>query len=131
MRSFQITVFLLVTLATPAVFSSISGLDSLIIVAVKTGDGPAIANCLKKGVDINAKIGEEECTLLAYSIVEGQTDISKFLIQHGADVEKFSDRKTPLMFAAKFNRVEVVPVLIDGGADINSVNNDNNTALHY
>ncbi|KKL64176.1 hypothetical protein LCGC14_2167690, partial [marine sediment metagenome] len=61
---------------------------------MQSGNLSAISDCIEQGVDINAEIGKEEFTLLAYSIVEGQTAITELLIQYEADVEKLSDRKT-------------------------------------
>jgi ankyrin repeat protein len=39
-------------------------------------------------------------------------------------------RNTPLIVAAKYGRVEVVRVLLEGGADVQRANLDRHTALH-
>ena len=76
MRIFRISLFLSLAIATPAICSAVSDLDSLIVEAMQSGNLPVIAVCIEQGVDINAEIVEEEFTLLAYSIIEGQTAIT-------------------------------------------------------
>ncbi len=115
----------------PDAYSRGSDLDSLVLNAVETGDKVAVSDCLERGIDINEFYGENKLTLMAVSIASGQTAITELLIQQGADIEQISDRKTPLMFAAKYNRAEVVPMLISGGANINSINKARMSALHY
>ena len=66
----------------------------------------------------------------------GRINNVKRLIQEGADVNwKISTRgDTPLMSAALSaapNAVDVVRLLLDSGADVNSTSDGRNTALHY
>ena len=40
------------------------------------------------------------------------------LIKNGADINKESIKLTPLMYAARHNRAEIVQLLIENGADL-------------
>ena len=131
MRKFLFLFVYCLLFSFPDAYSRGTDLDSLVLNAVETGDILAINDCLERGIDINAFYGENKLTLIAVSIASGQSAITELLIQQGADIEQNSDRKTPLMFAAKYNRAEVVPMLILGGANINSINKQKTSALHY
>ena len=122
MKSFLLLFFFFLILSVPNAYSGRPVPDSLVLEAALSGDKLAINDYLKKGIDINAYYGDKKFTLLAFSIVTGQAAITELLIQKGADVEQICDRKKPLMFAAKHNRTAVVPMLILGGAKINSIN---------
>ncbi len=51
---------------------------------------------------------------------KGKTELLKTLIAHGADLNSLdADGRTPLHVAADCNRVEIVTLLIDAGADVN------------
>ncbi|MCX2680402.1 ankyrin repeat domain-containing protein [Galbibacter sp. EGI 63066] len=52
------------------------------------------------------------------SIVKGDLETVKKLIELGADVNEKSNGLTPAMYAAKFNRVDILKLLIDKGADL-------------
>ena len=131
MRKFLFLFVYCLLISFPDAYSRDSDLDSLVLNAVETGDKLAIHDFLDKGIDINAYYGANKLALIAVSIVSGQTAITELLIQQGADIEQISDRKTPLMFAAKYNRAKVVPMLISEGANINSINKVRMSALHY
>ena len=52
-----------------------------------------------------------------FAIAKGDYDTVKKLIELGADVNSRSRGLTPLMYAAKFNRVEITKLLLSKGAD--------------
>ena len=66
------------------------------------------------------------------AIVKGEFETVKKLVDMGADVNEKSNGLTPLMYAAKFNRVDILKFLIDKGADLKARNSKNGfTALRY
>ncbi len=55
---------------------------------------------------------------LCMSIVKGDMATVKKLIELGVDVNEKSEGMTPAMYAAKFNKVEILKLLIAQGADL-------------
>jgi len=63
-------------------------------------------------------------------IQKGDFDVVKSMIEIGEDVNKKSKGLTPLMFAARHNRVDIVNLLLAKGAELNTKSDrDNITAL--
>ncbi|WP_104735601.1 ankyrin repeat domain-containing protein [Hanstruepera ponticola] len=65
------------------------------------------------------------------SIVKGDTETVQKLIDLGADVNKKWNGLTPAMYAAKFNRAEILEVLIANGANLKSKCDKGHTAAEY
>ncbi len=67
------------------------------------------------------------------SIAKGDFDTVKKLIERGADVNEKSNGMTPAMYAAKFNRVDILKLLIEEGANLKlrSSTTKSYTALKY
>ncbi|MFY0712854.1 ankyrin repeat domain-containing protein [Seonamhaeicola sp. NFXS20] len=66
------------------------------------------------------------------SIAKGDFDTVKKLIERGADINQRSNGMTPAMYAAKFNRTEILKLLIEKGANLKlRCSNRNYTALKY
>ncbi|WP_299552662.1 ankyrin repeat domain-containing protein [Seonamhaeicola sp.] len=66
------------------------------------------------------------------SIAKGDFDTVKKLIERGADVNERSNGMTPAMYAAKFNRTEILKLLIDKGANLKlRCTSKNYTAVKY
>ena len=55
----------------------------------------------------------------------------KKIIEYGADVNEKSNGMTPLMYAARYNKTDIIKVLISSGARINYKNGHGLTALKY
>jgi ankyrin repeat protein len=75
---------------------------------------------LDQGVDINA-VNFGNGTALVTAIWLGKTEVAKYLIARGADinlVDKCSGSYTPLGMAARIGNVEVVRLLLNKGADL-------------
>ena len=81
-----------------------------------------------KGVDTTF---ENNRTALTYAVREGYTEVVKFLVDSGADINiQNEDGWTALMLAADGGRTEAVEFLVENGADINIQQGRNgNTAL--
>jgi ankyrin repeat protein len=65
------------------------------------------------------------------SIAKGDLETVQKLITRGADVNEKSKGMTPLMYAAKFNRTEIMKLLIAHGAKLKTKSDKNMTALKY
>tara|TARA_R110002167_G_scaffold42097_6_gene128197 strand:+ start:1177 stop:1563 length:387 start_codon:yes stop_codon:yes gene_type:complete len=52
------------------------------------------------------------------AIMEGDYDTVKKMIEFGEDVNQKSLGKTPAIFAARYNKVKILQLLIDNGADL-------------
>jgi len=65
------------------------------------------------------------------AIAKGDFDTVKKMIQFGENVNKSSNGKTPLMYAARYNRVEIVSLLLKNGAKLTSKDKDGQTAIDY
>src|SRR4051812_36723780 len=55
---------------------------------------------------------------LCVAISKGDIEVVKKFIEYGASINEYSNGMTPLMFAARYNNVEILKLLIANGADI-------------
>ncbi|MCK0189742.1 ankyrin repeat domain-containing protein [Arenibacter sp. F20364] len=60
----------------------------------------------------------EELSSFCKAIVQGDVETVKRLIELGEDVNQKSLGKTPAIFAARYNKVEILKLLIANGADL-------------
>nr|WP_321222129.1 ankyrin repeat domain-containing protein [uncultured Psychroserpens sp.] len=65
------------------------------------------------------------------SIVKGDLDTVKKLIELGQDVNKKSNGLTPAMYAAKYNRLDILKLLVEKGAKLNVKSAKGMTAQKY
>ncbi len=70
-------------------------------------------------------------TPLAVAIMKGDTETVKKFIEYGADINEASNGMTPLMVAARYNRVDIIRLLLDKGANLKATNDKGLTALKY
>ena len=85
---------------------------------------------MANGVDINAGDSEFGVTALSWAALLDNTEIAKFLIEKGADVNaKSRDGSTPLHSAAFLGHTEIAELLIQKGADVNPKNYRSETPL--
>lgn len=68
---------------------------------------------------------------LHLSVVKGDLETVKKLIEFGADVNQKWNGMTPAMYAARYNRVEVLQYLIAQGADLKVKSDKGNKASYY
>ena len=61
---------------------------------------------------------ENELSSFCKAVIQGDVVTVKRLIALGEDVDQKSLGMTPAMFAARYNRVKVLSILIDHGADL-------------
>src|SRR6218665_73999 len=72
-----------------------------------------------------------ENTPLCSSIIKDDLETVKKFIEYGSDVNEKSNGLTPLMFAARYNKVEIIKYLMEKGADKKVKDDKGNTALKY
>jgi len=100
----------------------------------------AMAVCLSF-VNVNAKSFSEsfnnttvttfKVSAFCLSVVKGDFDTVKKLIDLGTDVNSKSNGMTPAMYAAKFNRTEILELLIANGANLKVKSDQGWTAKKY
>ena len=105
----------------------------------------AVALCLLAVTGIyavyNSTIQEPEAKLLASAtydvnpfckaIMTGDIDTVKKLLDLGADVNEKSVGMTPAMFAARYNKAEILQLLIEDGANLKAKSDKGYTAQKY
>ena len=65
------------------------------------------------------------------AIVKGDLATVKKFVEYGSDVNELSNGLTPLMLAARYNKVEILKFLMEKGADKKIKDERGNTALNY
>jgi ankyrin repeat protein len=90
-----------------------------LFMAAKSGAASVIDLLLKAGSEANLK-GSDGLTPLMMAAISGNRESARLLIEHGAEVNaKESEHgQTSLMFAAAFDRPEVIAELAKHGADL-------------
>jgi ankyrin repeat protein len=74
---------------------------------------------------------ENTNTPLCNAITKGDLQAVKKFIEYGVDVNQKSNGFTPLMLAARYNKVDILKVLIESGAKIDAKDENGKTALQY
>ncbi len=106
----------------------ISGLASLLILGVSYAKPKS--NGLEK-VNIE-NLNSLDVSIFCKSIAKGDIDTVKRMISLGQDVNQRFKGMTPIMYAARHNRVEVLKFLASKGAELNTTCYRNRfTALEY
>ena len=70
-------------------------------------------------------------TPLCNAIAKGDLQTVKKFIEYGVNVNETSNGLTPLMTAARYNKVEILKLLLENGARINTQDDKGYTALKY
>src|SRR5690606_20976409 len=65
------------------------------------------------------------------SIAKGDFETVKKLVELGTDINQKSEGLTPVMYAAKYNRTDILKLLIANGADLKAKSDKGITALKY
>jgi ankyrin repeat protein len=68
---------------------------------------------------------------LCTAVARGDIEKVEQLINNGVDVNQKSNGMLPIHYAAKFNRVEIIKLLITAGSEIHSFSDDGLTAIRY
>jgi ankyrin repeat protein len=73
----------------------------------------------------------ETASPLSIAICKGDVNIVKKFIEYGADVNEKSNGMTPLMVAARYNKTEIIKLLLSKGAVLSAKDKNGFTALKY
>lgn len=95
------------------------------------GDVPALRRLLEGGADPDER-NRTGWTALHCVAQRGSEAAARLLVAFGADLEaENSLRETPLITACCFGNIEIVPVLLELGANVRHVAKEKHTALWY
>lgn len=70
-------------------------------------------------------------TPLGFAISKGDLETVKKFVEYGADINELSNGMSPLMIAARYNKVEIIKYLLSKGADLNKKDENGFNALKY
>ncbi|CAL4082462.1 unnamed protein product [Meganyctiphanes norvegica] len=103
-------------------------------IAAKKGHAECCEMLLSHGSLINA-LNEEDMSALHFAVKYGFVHTCNVLISHSADVDKEDNtRMTPLTYAAACkskDSVEILELLLKNNPDVNRIDKNGLTALHY
>ena len=80
---------------------------------------------IKNGASVNYA-GKDGMTALLMAILHGHNNVTKLLLESGANASGSPKFSTPLLYAINANNTEAVDLLIKFGADVNLMETDNN-----
>jgi ankyrin repeat protein len=118
--------------------------ETLLMTVARAGHVDAARVLLERGAEVDAREAWHGQTALMWAAAQGHPAMLRELIAHGADVNARSNIEewerqvtseprdkwlppgglTPLLFAARENCLACLPVLIEGGADVNATTPD-------
>jgi ankyrin repeat protein len=70
-------------------------------------------------------------TPLVVAITKGDLLVVKKFLEYGVDVNEMTNGKTPLMYAARYNELEIAKLLIEKGAKVDIKDANNLKAVDY
>jgi ankyrin repeat protein len=123
--------------------------ETLLMTAARGGHAAAVKLLLERGAAVDARESWHGQTALMWAAAQGHPDVLRELLAHGADVNARSNQEewerqvtseprdkwlppgglTPLLFAARENCLDCLPVLIEAGADVNATTPDGISAV--
>ena len=114
-----------------------------LMIAIENGKINVATFLIERGANVDLKDDRGD-TALHYAVsryilhnCNDSLKVCSCLIKHGADVNGCNNnkgpnnRRTPLMIASRYGRVDVMTLLIKHGADVNLQDKNGETALHY
>ena len=107
---------------------------TVVIVALALGFSISNLNATNDIIvsDVNeVTVKPVEISPLCKAVATGNVDEVKKLIEQGADVNAKSNGMQPIHYAAKYNRVELIKILITAGSEIHTPCDRGYTALRH
>ena len=105
-------------------------LDGQVFEAIAHNDVPHLTALFNAGARPNAIHGEKGYTALSAAVLQRDSDLVRFLLNQGADVNgSGAHGETALMTAASQGSLDLVQGLLDQGARIEAMSDDGDTAL--
>lgn len=105
------------------------GKQSELITAAVRNDTKQVEALLKLGVNPNATLDRWGDNALMHAVLHGNTDMTRLLLDAGADPDKPGRGFTPLGMASLRGLPQIVRLLLKAGADINKKSSDTNTPV--
>jgi len=68
---------------------------------------------------------------ICLAVAKGNLEAVKIMIEFGSDVNEISGGITPLMYAARYNRTDIIKILVAQGADIKIKNYQGFDAMKF
>ncbi len=110
------------TQSTPPDATPMRMTDDAFRFAAYEGKLDEVREGLTAGNNVNALDPEKRLTPLHMAAYNGNTEVVKLLLEHGATLDaRDIEGKTPLLHACTGPFVETVKLLIDKGADVNAI----------
>jgi uncharacterized protein len=107
-------------------------LGSILLDAAFSGDIAAVQDLVRKGANVNFPDEELGDRPLHRAAMQGHSEVARFLIESGADVNAACNLGSrPLHWAAEAGHMQTVRLLIEKGAQVNAVDSDNQTAADW
>ena len=91
----------------------------------------SMASNHKLVVKNQVEVSAYNVTPLNVAVSKGDIEVVKKFIAYGADVNEVTEDMSPLMTAARYNKVEIMKVLLENGARPYYKNEKGYTALKY
>ena len=104
--------------------------ESVLMNCVRTGTTKAVETLIKYDADVNSRESAKGQTALMWSAAGNYPDITKILIDNGAEIAATSNSGfTALLFAARSGDMESARILVKVGADPNEATVEHGNAL--
>jgi ankyrin repeat protein len=123
---------------TAASSRPLSAGDQTLLRAVQQGNLPLLKAAIAEGADVNCRGTNGLPPLLdllrtsASPLDDGQRKCVACLLEHGAAVDPMdSDRRTPLIHAARLGDLDTIRLLVEAGAFVMARDRDHKSALFY
>lgn len=105
---------------------------TLSLVALTMGSTILAADNTANATDFNTELVKRvDISSFCKAVIKGDLETVSRLIDLGEDVNQKSLGMTPAMFAARYNKVEVLQILISNGADLKMQSSQGYTAKRY
>jgi ankyrin repeat protein len=102
-----------------------------LLVVVSTGINSSAANNSTNSENLVQVVLQQKVNTICKLIQLGEIDAVKNLIKNGTNVNQKSCGMTPLMYAARQNKAEIVKLLLSKGAKLKTRSDKGYTALDY
>ncbi|TCN53204.1 ankyrin repeat domain-containing protein [Flavobacterium circumlabens] len=99
--------------------------------ALVTFANVSMASNQKAVVNEQVVLSLYDSTPLNVAVSKGDVEVVKKFIEYGANVNEKSGDMSPLMTASRYNRVEIIKLLLASGARPSDKNEQGYTALKY
>lgn len=107
-------------------------LDSQLLAFSMSGNADRVAECLRRGADINIVRAPEMKSALHFVAHGGATRAAAVLLMAGANSNALdSDLRSPLHVAALNGHTDLVEMLINNNGSVNLLDSGDQTALHF